>query len=201
MSNSLTVCLNQLKLLLWKNYALQKRSVIGTILELAVPALFAIILLPIRTIIKSNDHPLDSNFTAFSPHSFPIQFPSPVPPVPLLFKYKQSGKKIGGDEFAWRIGYTTASNDSMIDDLMNEILLDLGNQTTENFLRFLKMKFTSEEELITNMTSNDEYYRSLAAIIFLNTSSTNFTYKLRLHYSPLNDLENGYVQTIRCRYK
>jgi hypothetical protein len=44
----------QFKLLLWKNWKLQSRSIIGTCLELLIPALFAIILLPIRTIVKSN---------------------------------------------------------------------------------------------------------------------------------------------------
>ena len=36
--------LRQLFLLVWKNYSLQKRSIIGSIVEILVPALFAIIL-------------------------------------------------------------------------------------------------------------------------------------------------------------
>jgi hypothetical protein len=59
--------LNQLYLLLWKNYRLQIRSIVGLVVELLVPAMFAIILLPIRTIVKAD---LKSNFTEYEPFTF-----------------------------------------------------------------------------------------------------------------------------------
>jgi len=59
--------LNQLYLLLWKNYRLQIRSIIGLIIELLVPAMFAIILLPIRTIVKAD---FKSNFTEYEQFAF-----------------------------------------------------------------------------------------------------------------------------------
>jgi len=59
--------LNQLYLLLWKNYRLQIRSIVGLLVELLVPAMFAIILLPIRTIVKAD---LMSNFTEYEPFTF-----------------------------------------------------------------------------------------------------------------------------------
>jgi len=59
-----TVYYSQLWLLLWKNLQLQKRSIIGSIIELTLPAIFAIILIPIRTIVKS-DHKL--NDTTYGP--------------------------------------------------------------------------------------------------------------------------------------
>lgn len=47
--------MQQLWLLLWKNFRLQLRSPIGLFFEILAPALFAIILLPIRTIVKSEN--------------------------------------------------------------------------------------------------------------------------------------------------
>lgn len=61
---------NQLLLLLWKNFSLQKRSIIGTILELTIPAIFAIILLPIRTIVNSEQRTNDTTFNAFEINEF-----------------------------------------------------------------------------------------------------------------------------------
>ena len=62
--------LNQLNLLLWKNYRLQLKSIIGLILELTVPALFAIILLPIRTIVKSEQLDYDTFYNTFDLNNF-----------------------------------------------------------------------------------------------------------------------------------
>jgi hypothetical protein len=61
----------QLKLLLWKNYILQRRSILGTILELAVPALFAIILLPIRNIVDSDRILVSTVYDSFSVDRLP----------------------------------------------------------------------------------------------------------------------------------
>jgi hypothetical protein len=63
--------LRQLNLLLWKNYSLQKRSVIATILEIFVPTLFVIILLPIRTIVKSDNYLNDTTYPEFSIDELP----------------------------------------------------------------------------------------------------------------------------------
>lgn len=57
---------SQLWLLLWKNLQLQKRSLIGSIIELTLPAIFAIILLPIRTIVKSDRKLNDTTYEPFT---------------------------------------------------------------------------------------------------------------------------------------
>jgi len=41
--------LDQLNLLLWKNYTLQKRRTMATVIELLVPALFSLVLLIVRS--------------------------------------------------------------------------------------------------------------------------------------------------------
>ena len=61
---------NQLNILLWKNFLLQKRYGIGTLIEILLPAVFAIILLPIRTIVKSQQIKNDTTFIPFSVDTF-----------------------------------------------------------------------------------------------------------------------------------
>ena len=58
------VILDQLWLLLWKSFLLQKRSIISTIIELLLPCIFSVILLPIRSII---DVQIIENDTTYNP--------------------------------------------------------------------------------------------------------------------------------------
>ncbi|CAF0888540.1 unnamed protein product [Brachionus calyciflorus] len=92
---------NQLILLLWKNLRLQLKSPIGLILEILVPALFAFILLPIRTIVKSDliDEPVI--FDSFKVNELPNNF------------------KIG-----WSLAYQPKNSD-FINDLMKNVSNDL----------------------------------------------------------------------------
>ena len=181
--SDLKVCLNQLRLLLWKNYSLQKRSIIGTILELAVPAFFAIILLPIRGIVKSNDHPNETYYGSFSPSQWPNDFPRPTPPKLPNFTA----------DFQWDIGYTPKDN-PLINDLMANLISNLNIQSQSSGGFNPAIGFSTEEEMIANLTNVEEYYHAFGGIVFLNTSIFNFTYKIRLHYSPLNPHETGYVK-------
>lgn len=66
--------LKQLGLLLWKNYRLQIKSPIGLVLEILVPALFAFILLPIRSIVKSEEFKSPTVFGEFSVNQLPRKF-------------------------------------------------------------------------------------------------------------------------------
>ena len=66
----------QLWLLLWKNFLLQKRSIYGALIELIVPTIFVIILIPIRTIVTAEQK---SNFTTYrefglNMFDFPLMF-------------------------------------------------------------------------------------------------------------------------------
>ena len=64
---------NQLKLLLWKQFIIQKRSLFSLVLKLAMPIFFAIILMPIRTVIKSDSNNDDIKYKSFKMESFSNQ--------------------------------------------------------------------------------------------------------------------------------
>ena len=55
---------SQLWLSLWKHSLLQRRSLLQTLIELIVPAVFVIMLLPIRTLIITEER---TNFTTYRP--------------------------------------------------------------------------------------------------------------------------------------
>ena len=52
------------RLLLWKNFLIQKRKPIATLFELGLPTLFALILMVLRLQVKSEPHP---NVTEWEP--------------------------------------------------------------------------------------------------------------------------------------
>lgn len=100
--------LKQLKLLLWKNVNLQKRSLIGLILELIVPAFFAIILLPIRGIVKSKLISNDTFYDTFNLTTFPTII---------------DGFKVYPPEH-WYIGYTPG-NSTLASSIMEQTVNNL----------------------------------------------------------------------------
>jgi hypothetical protein len=83
-SKKLSSNFNQLNLLLWKNFNLQKRAFIATILEICVPALFALILLPIRKLVKSNHILNDTTYPIFNINQFD---PELIPQQPSSSDY------------------------------------------------------------------------------------------------------------------
>ena len=96
--------LDQLGLLTWKNYKLQTRSIISLIVELTLPAFLAIILIPLRTIIKSEFYDAQE-YSAFNLSKFPQKNDS-SPPSSITLYYQP--------------------NNSEIQELMNIIYRDLG---------------------------------------------------------------------------
>jgi hypothetical protein len=100
--------LHQLYLLLWKNAILQKRSLIGMALEICVPALFALILLPIRKIVKSDNY---LNDTVYDPFRFD-SLPNDLLPETFYSRNYRDG--------LWSFGYQP-NNSKMINDIMNSV--------------------------------------------------------------------------------
>ncbi len=56
----------QFLLLLWKNYVLQKRKILLTILEIGIPLFLAIMLLAIRTTVISTRYSTPRTWNSFS---------------------------------------------------------------------------------------------------------------------------------------
>lgn len=54
-------------LLLWKNYVLQKRHKIQTVVEIFIPLIFTLILVGIRGLIKSENYATQSYYPSFDP--------------------------------------------------------------------------------------------------------------------------------------
>jgi len=71
--------LRQLVLLLWKNYTVQKRKVLVTILELFLPLLFSGILIWLRLKIQSENVPNATIYPGQSIRELPLFFSFPPP--------------------------------------------------------------------------------------------------------------------------
>ena len=117
---------SQLKLLLWKNTKLQSRSIISTILEIAIPAFFAIILLPIRTIVNSDQYLNNTEYPAFNVESFPDGL------QPSFFIYRNNKFEINPiwknkNGWSWSLAYCP-SDSSKINQLMAKVAQDLNLQ-------------------------------------------------------------------------
>ncbi|TKC51481.1 hypothetical protein EI555_020019, partial [Monodon monoceros] len=89
------VVLRQLALLLWKNYTLQKRKVLVTILELFLPLLFSGILIWLRLMIQSENVP---NATLYPGQS--------IRELPLFFSFPPPGA-------AWELAYVPSQSDAV----------------------------------------------------------------------------------------
>lgn len=113
--------LRQLKLLLWKNFLIQKRSKIGTLMEIIVPTIFVMILLPIRTIVKSEYFPTDTVFEEFNFSQLPPEL-KPHPPAGLR-------GQILRDDLPWTFAYQPNSS-----DLANRIMLKVGPSLGMNII-------------------------------------------------------------------
>ncbi|XP_064334419.1 phospholipid-transporting ATPase ABCA3 isoform X3 [Camelus dromedarius] len=87
--------LRQLALLLWKNYTLQKRKVLVTVLELFLPLLFSGILIWLRLKIQSENVP---NATVYPGQS--------IRELPLFFSFPPPGD-------TWELAYVPSQSDAV----------------------------------------------------------------------------------------
>lgn len=154
----LVTSMSQLKLLFWKNWTLQKRSLIACILELLIPALFAFILLPIRRIVKSDHYLNDTVFPAFRFDQLP----------PQLTPEYSSGFNL------WSVAYQP-NNSQLVDRIMSQV----GKSISVDI-----KGFENEDDMVAYSIDKQNFRRTLCGVSFVNTNLSDFRYKLRFSYSP-----------------
>jgi ATP-binding cassette, subfamily A (ABC1), member 3 len=163
---------SQLALLLWKNFKLQKRSMFGTVLEIFVPALFAIILLPIRQIVNSDSYLNDTTYNEWSVSEWPAGF------MPTYDSEIMRDKNHLFEDDMWCFGYQP-NNSQIVQRIMENVALDYA---------FTLHSFANENQMVEFLLRNPN--NCLGGASFLNDTIENFTYKLRYSYSPKNSGEN-----------
>uniref|UniRef100_F6U7N4 ATP binding cassette subfamily A member 3 n=1 Tax=Xenopus tropicalis TaxID=8364 RepID=F6U7N4_XENTR len=157
----------QLGLLLWKNYILQKRQVLVTVIELALPLLFSAILIALRHRVPSVTYP---NATLYREMPFPnLPFiPGPRP---------------------WELAYVPSHSKAA-----HSIILDVGNHLFPYYFANQSARgFPTEEDFEDYIRHNNHSSKILAAVVFEHNFNHSgdplplqVRYRLRFKYSPRN---------------
>ncbi|XP_058851719.1 phospholipid-transporting ATPase ABCA3-like isoform X1 [Acipenser ruthenus] len=153
----------QFRLLLWKNYIQQKRQIVVTVIEIALPLLFAAILIILRQRVPSSTFP---NATSFS--NFSVTFL----PQPLGWENL---------ELAFIPGNVST---------VRSLASDVGKQFKPGLrARY----FDTEAEFENSIRNDPEFGNILAAVVFEHPFShrdeplpLQVSYHLRFKYSPRN---------------
>ena len=108
---------SQLGLLLWKNYVLQKRKVLVTILEIALPTIFSFILILIRQRVDAQEHGSPTTWGEFSANHLPGKLCPEQTPLTLL----------GACDKTWQLYYYPNTSDTV-----NSILSSVQAQLNQS---------------------------------------------------------------------
>ncbi|XP_074202604.1 phospholipid-transporting ATPase ABCA3 isoform X2 [Camelus bactrianus] len=159
--------LRQLALLLWKNYTLQKRKVLVTVLELFLPLLFSGILIWLRLKIQSENVPNATVYPGQSIRELPLFFSFPPP------------------EDTWELAYVPSQSDAVktiTETVRRMLVINMrvhGFPSEKNFEDYIKYD---------NRSSN-----VLAAVVFEHTFNHSrdplplaVKYHLRFSYTRRN---------------
>ncbi|XP_040297886.1 ATP-binding cassette sub-family A member 3 [Bufo bufo] len=156
--------LRQLLLLLWKNYVLQKRQVLVTLIELLLPLLFSAILIALRHRVNSENYP---NSTTYQRVDFLA--------LPSVFY-------TGGP---WQLAYVP-SNSVAVQEIVSTVEKNLG-------IDIRAQGFRTEGEFENFVRRGNQSGKVLAALVFEHAFNRSddplplqVRYKLRLKYSPRN---------------
>ncbi|XP_072549037.1 phospholipid-transporting ATPase ABCA3 isoform X1 [Salminus brasiliensis] len=156
--------LRQFGLLLWKNYLQQKRQILVTLVEIALPLLFSGILIVLRQKVTSTNYPNATHYRSFSLER---------PPDKLLF--------------GLQLAYVPA-NSSVVRQVAEDVQLSLRR----DFISAVR-GFETEEQFEDFVKTDPESNRILAAMIFEHSFTHDdeplplqVSYRLRFTYSPRN---------------
>lgn len=159
--------LRQLALLLWKNYTLQKRKVLVTVLELLLPLLFSGILIWLRLKIQSENVPKATIYPSQSIQELPLFFRFPLP----------------GD--AWELAYIPSQSDAV------KTITETAKRALVINMRV--RGFPSEEDFEDYIRYNNHSSNVLAAVVFEHSFNHSkdplplaVKYHLRFSYTRRN---------------
>ncbi|XP_029433384.1 ATP-binding cassette sub-family A member 3 [Rhinatrema bivittatum] len=156
--------LRQFKLLLWKNYILQKRQILVTFIEISLPLVFAAILITLRQRVHAVNHPNVTDYGTLS-----------VKDLPLYFHFGQR----------WQLAYVPSNSVAVkgiaeaVEAALHVHIRARGFPTEKDFDNYIKLNHTSGNVL--------------AALVFDHKFSHSreplplqVKYHLRFKYSPRN---------------
>lgn len=159
--------LRQLALLLWKNYTLQKRKVLVTVLELLLPLLFSGILIWLRLKIQSENVPKATIYSSQSIQELPPFFHFPLP----------------GD--AWELAYIPSRSDAV------KTITETARRALVINMRL--RGFPSEKDFEDYIKYDNRSSNVLAAVVFEHTFNHSkdplplaVKYHLRFSYTRRN---------------
>nr|KAF6439590.1 hypothetical protein HJG63_000034 [Rousettus aegyptiacus] len=159
--------LRQLALLLWKNYTLQKRKVLVTVLELLLPLLFSGILIWLRLKIQSENVPKATIYSSQSIQELPPFFHFPLP----------------GD--AWELAYIPSRSDAV------KTITETARRALVINMRL--RGFLSEKDFEDYIKYDNRSSNVLAAVVFEHTFNHSkdplplaVKYHLRFSYTRRN---------------
>ncbi|KAF5917592.1 hypothetical protein HPG69_000055 [Diceros bicornis minor] len=132
--------LRKLALLLWKNYTLQKRKVLVTVLELLLPLLFSGILIWLRLKIQSENVP---NATIYPGQS--------IRELPLFFSFPPPGD-------TWELAYIPSQSDAV------KTITETARRTLVINMR--ARGFRSENDFEDYIKYDNRSSNVLAAVVF-----------------------------------
>ncbi|KAF4015502.1 hypothetical protein G4228_007417 [Cervus hanglu yarkandensis] len=159
--------LRQLALLLWKNYSLQKRKVLVTLLELFLPLLFSGILIWLRLKIQSENVP---NATLYPSQS--------IRELPLFFSFPPPGA-------TWELAYIPSQSEAVrtvVENVQRALVINLRARG-----------FASEKDFEDYIRYDNRSANVLAALVFEHTFNHSrdplplaVRYHLRFSYTRRN---------------
>ncbi|XP_078096553.1 phospholipid-transporting ATPase ABCA3 isoform X2 [Mustelus asterias] len=158
--------LRQFGLLLWKNYILQKRQVLVTIVEISLPLIFTAILLALRHRVTSVQYPNATTYPSFYIYDIPY-FP------------QHSTTK-------WNMVYIPSNVTAvetiakLVKDSLHRIVKLIGFQTEDEFNDFIRSENKLAETILVALVFNHDFKHRDERL------PLQVKYHLRFKYSPLN---------------